>query len=71
MGVVHYAAIPGYEQLKKEFPEVEYVKNDEKRHGDTVIALLDNGEYADKAKWPIVVEVLVMIIFTGRLIKKR
>ena len=66
-----YAAIPGYEQLEKEFPEVESVKNDEKRHGDTVIALLDNGEYADKTKWPVVVGVLVMIIFTGRLIKKR
>ena len=57
-----YAAIPGYERLEKEFPEVESVKNDEKRHGDTLKALLDNGEYSDKHKWPIVVCVLVSIM---------
>ena len=57
-----YAAIPGYEQMEKEFPEVESVKNDEKRHGDTLKALLDNGEYSDKPKWPTVVCVLVGIM---------
>ena len=57
-----YAAIPRYEQLEKEYPEVESVKNDEKRHGDTLMALLDNGEYADKAKWPIVVGALMPLV---------
>ena len=57
-----YAAIPGYEQMEKECPEVESVKNDEKRHGDTLKALLDNGEYSDKPKWPTVVCVLVGIM---------
>ena len=65
------AAIPGYEQLEKEFPEVASVKNDEKRHGDTLTSLLDNGEYADKTKWPIIVCALVVIILAGRLIKRR
>ncbi len=63
-----YAAIPGYEQLEKEFPEVESVKNDEKRHGDTLKALLDNGEYEDKARWPVVVCALVFVLLAGRLI---
>ena len=66
-----YAAIPGYEQIEKEFPEVESVKNDEKRHGDTLKDLLDNGEYADKPKWPIVVCTLVVIILLGRLMKRK
>ncbi len=39
-----YAAIPGYEKLEKEFPEVASVKNDERRHGDTLMELLENGE---------------------------
>ena len=42
------------------------VKNDEKRRGDTLKTLLDNGEYADKPKWPIVVCVLVFIWLAGR-----
>lgn len=66
-----YGAIPGYEALEKEFPEVESVKNDEKRHGDTLKALLENGEYTDKAKWPIVVCALAVMIIVGRLIKKK
>ena len=65
-----YAAIPGYEQMEKEFPEVVSVKNDEKRHGDTLKTLLDNGEYADKPKLPIVVCVLVFIWLAGRLIRR-
>lgn len=47
-----YAAVPGYKKMMEEFPEVESVMKDEKRHGDTVKALLDNGEYEDKALFP-------------------
>ncbi|MBO7470275.1 MAG: rubrerythrin [Bacteroidaceae bacterium] len=36
-----YDAAVGYEHLIEDFPEVESVKNDEKRHGDIVSALLD------------------------------
>ncbi len=35
-----YAAAVGYEHLIADFPEVESVKNDEKRHGDIVSELL-------------------------------
>ena len=35
-----YDAAIGYEHLIKDFPEVESVKNDEKRHGDIVSELL-------------------------------
>lgn len=57
-----YAAIPGYEKLMKEFPEVGSVRDDEKRHGDTLKALLDNGEYRDRAWWPLVAGGLALII---------
>ena len=36
-----YDAAIGYEHLIAEFPEVESVKNDEKRHGDIVSELLN------------------------------
>ena len=36
-----YDAAVGYEHLIADFPDVERVKNDEKRHGDMVSALLD------------------------------
>ncbi len=36
-----YDAAVGYEHLIADFPEVESVKNDEKRHGDIVSGLLD------------------------------
>lgn len=36
-----YDAAVGYEHLIADFPEVESVRNDEKRHGDLVSALLD------------------------------
>ena len=36
-----YDAAIGYEHLIKDFPEVEGVKNDEKRHGDIVSGLLE------------------------------
>jgi len=35
-----YAAVKTYESVVKRFPEAESVKNDEKRHGDMVMALL-------------------------------
>ena len=35
-----YDAAVGYEHLIADFPEVENVRNDEKRHGDIVSALL-------------------------------
>ena len=35
-----YNAATGYEHLVADFPEVESVKNDEKRHGDIVSSLL-------------------------------
>ena len=35
-----YAAVKTYEPVVERFPEVESVKDDEKRHGDTVMALL-------------------------------
>ena len=47
-----YAAVPGYKKMMEDFPEVESVMKDEKRHGDTVKALLNNGEYEDKALFP-------------------
>ena len=36
-----YNAAVGYEHLIADFPEVESVKNDEKRHGDMVSSLLE------------------------------
>jgi len=36
-----YDAAIGYEHLIKDFPEVESVKNDEKRHGDIVSELIE------------------------------
>lgn len=35
-----YAAVKNYAPVAEKFPEVESVKNDEKRHGDTVKGLL-------------------------------
>lgn len=35
-----YAAVKNYASVAEKFPEVESVKNDEKRHGDTVKGLL-------------------------------
>ena len=35
-----YAAVKTYAPVAENFPEVESVKNDEKRHGDTVKGLL-------------------------------
>jgi hypothetical protein len=46
--------IPKYEKMMEKYPEVEAVKNDEKRHGDTVLSLLKNGEYNDKPLMPFI-----------------
>ena len=35
-----YDAVKKYEPVAARFPEVESVKNDEQRHGDTVLGLL-------------------------------
>lgn len=35
-----YSAVRKYEPVVEQFPQVESVKNDEQRHGDTVLALL-------------------------------
>ena len=66
-----YAAISGYEQMIQEYPEVESVKNDEKRHGDTVKALLDNGEYRDWPKLPLVIGGLLFFLLCRQLCKDR
>ncbi|MBE5969458.1 MAG: rubrerythrin [Lachnospiraceae bacterium] len=41
MAKFEYGAIPKYEKMMKKYPEIEGVKNDEKRHGDTLLSLLD------------------------------
>lgn len=65
-----YAAIPGYEELMKDFPEVESVKDDEKRHGDTLNSLLENGQFNDKPKLAYVCAALAAI-FIARLFRRR
>ena len=37
-----YAAVEKYQAVLEKFPEIESVKNDEKRHGDMVMALLND-----------------------------
>ncbi len=39
-----YEAVDGYLPLAERFPELESVRNDEKRHGDTVMSLLEKGD---------------------------
>lgn len=39
-----YAAVKNYAPVAEKFPEVESVKNDEKRHGDTVKGLLNKEQ---------------------------
>ncbi|MCR5301400.1 MAG: rubrerythrin [Lachnospiraceae bacterium] len=65
-----YAAIPGYEELMKDYPEVETVKDDEKRHGDTLNGLLENGQFNDRPKLPYVCAALAAI-FIARLFRRR
>ncbi len=40
--ISHINHLTGYEHLIAEFPEVQSVKDDEKRHGDIVSSLLDD-----------------------------
>lgn len=62
-----YSAISGYEKLVKDYPEVVSVKNDEKRHGDTIRALAKNGEDKDTALWPFILgAIAVMRLFRRR-----
>lgn len=56
-----YSAVSGYEKLMKDYPEVESVKNDEIRHGDTLKALLKNGEYYDTPLLPIIAVVITLL----------
>ena len=65
-----YAAIPGYEELMKDYPKVESVKDDEKRHGDTLIGLLKNGQFNDTPKFPYVCAVLAVICIASLIRKK-
>ena len=39
-----YAAVKTYQPVVERFPETASVRDDEKRHGDTVMALLENME---------------------------
>lgn len=39
-----YAAVKTYQPVVERFPETSSVRDDEKRHGDTVMALLENVE---------------------------
>ena len=39
-----YAAVKTYQPVVERFPETLSVRDDEKRHGDTVMALLDDVE---------------------------
>ncbi len=64
-----YAAIPGYEELMKDYPEVESVKDDEKRHGDTLNSLLENGQFNDRPKLPYVCAAIALFLFI-RLTKR-
>ena len=43
-----YSAAKGYAHLVPDFPEVESVLNDENRHGDTVMELLEQAECQPK-----------------------
>lgn len=65
-----YAAIPGYEEMMEDFPEVESVKDDEKKHGDTLTALLENGEYNDVPKFPVICA-LIIAFMVIRLFKSK
>ncbi len=51
--------------MMEKYPEVEAVKNDEKRHGDTVRSLLKNGEYNDRPLLPFIAGgAAVFMLFT-------
>ena len=66
-----YNAIPKYEKMMEKYPEVEGVKNDEKRHGDTVRSLLKNGEYNDKPLLPFIVGGAAVFVLLTKISGKR
>jgi len=70
IGKGEYSTVPEYEEWAKTYPEVEAVKNDEKRHGDTLNELLDNGEYNDTPKLPIIVLAVSAMILLFKIIKR-
>lgn len=45
-----YAAVKTYAPVAEKFPEVESIRNDEKRHGDTVKGLLKKNRTASFRK---------------------
>ena len=63
-----YSAVPGYEQLMEDYPDVESVKDDEKRHGDTLKALLKNGEYNDT---PLLLIIAAAALFIYSLFRRQ
>ena len=65
-----YAAVPGYELMEKEYPEVESVKNDETRHGDTLKNLLKNGEFNDRPLLPIITGIILVLALVKRICKQ-
>ncbi|MBQ9607914.1 MAG: rubrerythrin [Lachnospiraceae bacterium] len=62
-----YAAIPRYKKMMREYPDVEGVMNDEKRHGDTVKELLFNGEYNDKPLFPYIVFLIAALFVIKKI----
>jgi rubrerythrin len=62
-----YSAIEGYKKMMKDYPELESVKQDEKRHGDTLKALAKNGEDNDVALWPFILGAIAVL----RLFRRR
>ncbi|MBO7386489.1 MAG: rubrerythrin [Lachnospiraceae bacterium] len=64
-----YDAMPRYERMMLEYPEVEEVKNDEKRHGDTLKALAANGEYNDRPLLPYIAGGIVAVVLISKIFK--
>lgn len=61
-----YAAIPKYNRLIPHFPEVKSVRDDERRHGDTLKALLRNKEYKDFPLLVAILPIVVLIVILGK-----
>ncbi len=61
-----YSAISGYEKMVKDYPEVETVKNDEKRHGNILKSLAKNDDDNTIALWPFILGVIVVLRLFGR-----
>ncbi len=69
MARFEYDAIPKYRALERDFPELESVINDEKRHGDTLHELAKNGEEEDIPKWPFILAAIMILIRTVQLVR--